>query len=598
MELLAAVIERAEGRYRFDWADVRNSVRQRLRAVSPLVTELMDPHRYPTYWCVPLLVGDYVGADRDAILDDLIPYVAGCVVRHVLFDPSPNIGLPVDDELVQLISTAYAGCRDVGGSFDVRFTAKCQPWSVLLSLGTESIRAATEATKDCQTALRAIVAVFACVQILDDWHDRDDDLARGHWNIWADEPIERTLTAVKLLVGGAWGSVSALRPHLLRDALIAQLRDATRELTDLSELHRRPMVPNAAPAAAQLIDAAVASGVHFLRGRLGTSAAGLWRDFSSPGLSYGSTECVSAFIATLLAPIPEGRPLARAVSSTLLAKARPSGGWGYREDVPEDCDSTAWVLLAATTADVTAPPGLIRRSQEFIVTHQRTGGGFATYNDAARAALTPADQPGWFAPEPSVTCSAALALAATKYPDASVLRNACAFVADRYTLQGWSSYWWLGLSYGTFVATWALSALSDGLHDEKLSSAHRAMITRRGAGTWATAEGDPDGFVTALAVLTLLRGPLPPDPGVLASSTALLIGLQEPSGRWPPNAQMLAPGAHFGVDLVLRDELVTTACAVAALHAIRTSQVAISGVSINRSRNASPGGQDDSEGSG
>src|SRR5712691_1422743 len=168
MELLAAVIEHAEVRYKFNWADVQNSVRQRLRAISPLVTELIDPHRYPTYWCVPLLVGDYVGADRDAILDDLTPYVAGCVVRHVLFDPSPNIGLPVDDELVQLISTAYAGCRDVGGSFDVRFTAKCQPWSVLLSLGTESIRATTESAEDCQTALRAIVAVFACVQILDD----------------------------------------------------------------------------------------------------------------------------------------------------------------------------------------------------------------------------------------------------------------------------------------------------------------------------------------------------------------------------------------------------------------------------------------------
>jgi hypothetical protein len=384
MELLAALIDHAESRYGFAWADIQNSVRNRLQTAAPSVTELMDPHRYPTHWCVPLLVGDYAGADRSAILSDLTPYVAGCIIRHTLFDPEPAFGLPADDELVQLISAAYEGCRGTGDSFDLRFTAKCQPWSVLLSLGTESIRAAVASAADCQAALRAIAAVFSCVQVLDDWHDRDDDLAREHWNIWTDEPVDRSVTAVRLLVDGARASVSALRPHLLRDALVTQLRDTAHELADVSQLHGQPKIAAGAPSADHGIDAAVASGVRFLRGRLGMSTTGLWRDFSAPGISYGSTECVSAFMATLLAPIPEGRPLARAVSSTLLARARPSGGWGYREDVPEDCDSTAWVLLAAATSGVTAPPGLIRQSQEFILTHQRPGGGFATYNDAAR----------------------------------------------------------------------------------------------------------------------------------------------------------------------------------------------------------------------
>ena len=349
------------------------------------------------------------------------------------------------------------------------------------------------------------------------------------------------------------------------------MRATARELADVSQLHSGPRIPDGTPPTDHGIDAAVASGVRFLGGRLGKSLAGLWHDFSSPGISYGSTECVSAFMATLLAPIPEGRSLARAVSSTLLARARPSGGWGYREDVPEDCDSTAWVLLVATTAGVTAPPGLIRRSQEFIVTHQRPGGGFATYNDAARAALTPGNQAGWFAPEVSVTCSAALALAATKYPDTSVIRSACAFIADHCTASGWPSYWWQGLSYGTFVATWALSSLSDGSYDRSLSAVQHATVTRRNADASLLAEGDPDSFAAALAALTLLRGPLPPDPASLINLTSLLIELQESSGRWPPSARMLAPGAGSGADLILRDELVTTACAVAALHAIRTS---------------------------
>ena len=571
MVLLADLIDHAESNYSFAWADIQNSVQQRLQTAAPSVTELMDPHRYPTYWCVPLLVGDYAGADRDAVLGDLTPYVAGCVIRHVLFDPEPALGMPADDELVQLISAAYEGCRGAGDSFDLRFAAKCQPWSVLLSLGTESIRAAAASQANCQAALRAITAVFACVQVLDDWHDRDDDLTREHWNIWTDEPVARSLTAVKVLVDGARASVSALRPHLLRDALVTQLRDTARELADVSQLHGQPKIPDGTPPADHGIAGAVASGVRFLSGRLGTSTAGLWRDFSSPEISYGSTECVSAFMATLLAPIPEGRPLARAVSSTLLARARPSGGWGYREDVPEDCDSTAWVLLAAATAGVTAPPGLIRRSQEFIVAHQRAGGGFATYNDAARAALTPGHQAGWFAPEGSVTCSAALALAATKYPDASAIRDACAFIADHYTAPGWSSYWWQGLSYGTFMATWALSTLSDGSYGQRLSAVQQAMVTRRDADAGHPAGGDPDSFAAALAALTLLRGPLPPDPASLTSVTSLLVELQEPLGCWPPGARMLAPGAGSGAELILRDELATTACAVAALHAIRTS---------------------------
>ena len=409
-----------------------------------------------------------------------------------------------------------------------------------------------------RAALSAIVAVYSCAQLLDDWHDRADDLAREHWNLWIHEPVDSVLSVIELLLRDAAHRVSQLRRHMLRDALAAQLRDTTEELADLVALMQRP--------SASRPRSGVESGVRFLTERLSKDAPGLWCDFSLSGVSAGSTECISALIATLLAPIPFGRSISRAVASTLLAHDRPSGGWGYREDVPEDVDSTAWVILAAAAAGVVAAPGLIRRSQNFLLAHHRQDGGFATYRPVEQRKLTPSDIPGWSLSETSVTCSALLALKATGYDDPWVVRAACDFVANRCTESGWPSYWWRGTAYGTWLAVCALTEVGAGRYSAELEAARvHILATRNADGGWGD-DNVSNAFDTALAIRSLGRLAQPTDGWVIHQSAAALAALQDRAGRWPGGAQMLAPGVDGGRDLVLVDRLITTAFALSAVH--------------------------------
>ncbi len=591
MDLVESLVDLGESRYGIDWSAIQASVIHRLRPTSALPLEVLEPRRFPTYWCVPLLVGDYVGATRQAVVEDLERFVTGCLIRHFMFDAQRPFDVAGEDDGIRLAASAYDGCRMDGGggtSFDACFAAKCRPWTLLLTLGTWSILGEADDCSDYGAAMRAIVLVYSCLQIVDDWHDRADDAARGHWNMWVNESAARVLAIMEPLVSGARRSVEELRPRLLRRALVAQLEDAVRELADLVNLYvseRQPVSAFASPVSRSVLgtglDAAVAAAVVFLDERLGDDVPGLWRDFNLPEVSAGSTECISAFVAAQLALAPESRPVARAVAARLVAKARTSGGWGYREDVPEDCDSTAWVLLAATATGVELPPDLVRRSQQFIVNHQWSGGGFATYGAQARASLTPGDQPGWFEPEVSVTSSALLALSATGYADEVRLQQACDFIAAHRDDDLWSSYWWRGFGYGTFLAVWALSAVAGGRYDEQLSATQQAIEARCcGDGGLGEGESTPGVFATALALRALLLGPRLVANTAVDRAVKLLARLQLPSGGWPPSAEMLAPGALDGQDVSLRDNgVVTTAAVMAALHAVRDHRRAVAAAS-------------------
>jgi hypothetical protein len=556
--LVTDVVGLAERVFGVDWNAVRAAVTSRLGPTRTIPADLMDPRRYPSYWCVPVLVGDYVQVDRESVAEDVERYASGCLVRHFYYETPRPFALPGDDELVRLIGSAYDACRNCDGTFDEHFAAKCETWTVLLALGTQAIRRCDAKAGEYRAALSALVAVYSCTQLLDDWHDRADDLARKHWNIWSDEPVDSVLRVIEPLLYDAAHRVAQLRRHMLRDTLTAQLRDTTEELADLVALMQRP-----SPSRPR---SCVESGIRFLTDHLSADAPGLWRDFSLPGVSAGSTEYISAFIATLLAPIPVGRSISRAVASMLLAHDRSSGGWGYREDVAEDVDSTAWVILAAAAAGVVAAPGLIRRSQEFLLAHLRPDGGFATYNPVEQRKLTPADIPGWSASETSVTCSALLALNATGYDDPRIIRAACDFVATRCTESGWPSYWWRGTAYGTWLAVCALTEVGDGRYAAELEAVRLYILgTRTSDCRW----GDDDvtsAFDTALAIRSLERLGQPDDDRVIHESAAALAEMQDGAGRWPGGAQMLAPGVDGGRDLVLVDQLVTTAVAVSALH--------------------------------
>jgi Squalene-hopene cyclase C-terminal domain len=584
MTLVEDLIGLGDRRYRIDWSAVKTLVLQRLAPAPWFSSVALEPSRSPTYWCVPILIGDYVGATRAAVLADLEPFVSGCLLRHFMFDERPPFDLTREDEISQATRLAYHGCRldaNPGAGFEARFAAKCWPWTMLMAIGTRSILDETTSQSDFDAAMRASVLVFSCLQVIDDWHDRVEDVARAHWNMWVDEPASRTLAVIEPLLGGAQRALAELRPHLLRRALAAQLEDTVRELAEVVELHgqAQPRPPDSlrhpppleAARPGDRVDVAIGEGVDFLRRRLEAERVPLWRDFELAGVSAGSTECISAFVANELATVPEAALVARPVVAQLLSQPRMSGGWGYRADVPEDCDSTAWVLLAAASTGSTVSPGLLASSLQFILTHQRRNGGFATYRREARRSLNRANERGWFEPDVAVTASAMLALHASGFADRRRLQEACRFLAASNDHGRWHSYWWQGSSYATFLAARALRTVDNSTHDALLNLTGKSIRERRRPdGGWCDSGDLPEAFATSLALMTLMLGSRTYGIHALAPSIRFLLDLQQPTGAWPGSAVMLAPGAAETGDLQLRDsDVVTTATVVAALNMAR-----------------------------
>jgi hypothetical protein len=223
----------AEDEFAVDWIATQRSVAKRLGLTSSFDSAVYDPRRYPTYWCVPLLVGSYVGASRRNVLADTESFVTGCLIRHFFFEPDRPFGAAAEGDRFRAIAEAYEASRlkNVAGlSYDACFAAKCLPWTVLLAIGTHSILAEVGERGEYADAMNATVLVHSCLQMVDDWHDQEEDAVREHWNMWVREPVADSLAAVAPLLSGSDASVQRLRPHLLRRALAAQLHDAASDL--------------------------------------------------------------------------------------------------------------------------------------------------------------------------------------------------------------------------------------------------------------------------------------------------------------------------------------------------------------------------------
>jgi hypothetical protein len=321
------------------------------------------------------------------------------------------------------------------------------------------------------------------------------------------------------------------------------------------------------------LDDGIASGIESLRSDLETAGTRLWRDFERAGLFSGSTEWVSAFIAAQIGAVPEGRTLAAGVVETILSGARETGGWGYRDDVPEDCDSTAWVLLAAAATGVEPPAVAVTRSIRFIVEHQQHNGGFATFRSEARRFLDAPDRAGWFEPEAAVTSAAVLALGSVGYQGTGHLKRANRYIRQNRRDDVWESHWWNGFAYPTYLALSALLSGGRRHHEHEIRAAGRAIRVRRsGTGSWANKEGLADNaFSTSFALRALLAtdGASAQDE-LVVDSLCYLGRLLSETGALPGSAELMVPGGLPGYNVVLRDNgRVTTACVVRALHEAR-----------------------------
>lgn len=235
--LVERFINFAEYHYSIDWTAVQRSVAAKLRLNLSFEVLKCDPVQCPSYWYVPLLVGNYVGASRKAVLEDTETFVTGCLIRHFMFESSCPFDSTTDVGLFRLVMDAYSGCRtdtDRGLNlpFDERFSAKCLPWMILLVSGTRSIFAEAGG-EDYASAMKTIVLVHSCLQMIDDWHDKVEDAARSHWNMWIHEPIGKNLSVIEPLLHGSRLGIESMRPHLLRRILGVQLQDTAKELRDV-----------------------------------------------------------------------------------------------------------------------------------------------------------------------------------------------------------------------------------------------------------------------------------------------------------------------------------------------------------------------------
>jgi squalene-hopene/tetraprenyl-beta-curcumene cyclase len=236
----------------------------------------------------------------------------------------------------------------------------------------------------------------------------------------------------------------------------------------------------------------------------------LWRDFHT--LAGASCDWVTGFVAAATARCDMLRETAHESIRALYLRQRPSGGWGYNEDVPPDCDSTSWILLAAATTTQWRPSA-ISRALHYVRRHWRTSQkGFATYAPEDRIesyiAVPPEVTTGWLSAHTCVSAVAVQALLTHGVRDAMVADT----IASLQEQQGpdglWISYWWPGFAYATYHVLKAL-AIGGALSDRRWSKARRGILLRQNAdGGWSDQKGMPShAFASAMAILSLLLRP-------------------------------------------------------------------------------------------
>ena len=238
MSLAENFVRFAEYHYAIDWMGLQDRVASRLPALPSLGASVCDPLQHPTYWCLPILVGHYVGASRQAVLADTEAFVAACLMRHFAFDAASAFERSPASALFRIIRRAYdeslVSARDgAGTSFGDRFARKCAPWLATIAFGAHTIERECGHDSAYTGALQAIVQTYSCVQIIDDWNDRAEDVSRAQWNMWVNEPVAYVLPVMEPLLQAAIDGLASLKPHFLKRALAAQVADTQVEIAKL-----------------------------------------------------------------------------------------------------------------------------------------------------------------------------------------------------------------------------------------------------------------------------------------------------------------------------------------------------------------------------
>lgn len=248
----------------------------------------------------------------------------------------------------------------------------------------------------------------------------------------------------------------------------------------------------------------------------------LWHDFRlAPGWS---DEWVTGYVGTCLHEAFGSSPELTASWIVLLDRSLVrSAGWGYNAVVPQDADSTAWVLNLGTRVG-RGDEEVALRAKDSLAAFQHSSGMFGTYGPTEEIRRFIGADPdrsftGWTASHACVT--AAVAALPGQVADA-------ALIATQADDGHWSSYWWESDSFATALACLAIANVPS---------------LERGA-QWAEAEmgrmDSPNAFVTANLILAAVRGGLTKHPSVVGAVRSLC-DTQLSDGSWASGARMRVP---------------------------------------------------------
>lgn len=186
----------------------------------------------PLYWLLPSLIGFNLNLPAATIQEDLERYSVARQIHRFWEHPELDLAQPDDIYVHEIIRAAYSQCcyaRLRNLNLADAFLMKCGPWQSIVLVGTEATQRFCSLlhgkTSEYCGFLSAIFATFECLQVLDEWHDIDEDSRRDHWNLWTHANRAECLVLIERLSIVAVERLRSLRSSTLRSVLAIQLRD-------------------------------------------------------------------------------------------------------------------------------------------------------------------------------------------------------------------------------------------------------------------------------------------------------------------------------------------------------------------------------------
>lgn len=270
-----------------------------------------------------------------------------------------------------------------------------------------------------------------------------------------------------------------------------------------------------------------------------------WSDFITP--IGESNEWVSAYVAMALGRDNSVFIKNKEIVARLCKKQRHNGGWAYNSRAPADTDSTS-ITLALLAGYNDLPNKNCKRAKNFILKHQQSNGGIATFRSTYQLRLLMrafnVSFKGWLQSHECVTATAldALIRAGIKNDDPVILSGVeylCNSVDSKTGL--WRSYWWQGPYYSSSAAIRLFRSLKQAppQHNQRMLSLISMQLEN---GSWGLSPGCVgSAFSSALAIDMLKEASNENEISCRKRGLNWLLEIQEDNGSWQAKPVLRIP---------------------------------------------------------